>query len=126
LNNLCLTAKNTERKWDGIGFIGVVTKETPTLVVPSGVEGLTFTNEVEAINRIVAELKNQGVRSIIVLAHNPGTSGINGENPTGVLVDMANNVDDEVDIIFGGHNHAYSLLVGEMVLQYSRKRKIKK
>jgi 5'-nucleotidase len=90
-----------------IGFIGVVTTETPTIVVPSGVEGLTFSNEVEAINRNVAELKKQGVRSIVVLAHNPGTSGLNGENPTGVLVDIANNVDDEVDIIFGGHNHAY-------------------
>ncbi|MCM3691134.1 bifunctional metallophosphatase/5'-nucleotidase [Neobacillus niacini] len=90
-----------------IGFIGVVTTETPTIVVPSGVEGITFSDEVESINRNVAELKKQGVRSIVVLAHNPGTSGINGENPTGVLVDIANKVDDEVDIIFGGHNHAY-------------------
>ncbi|MDR6123175.1 5'-nucleotidase [Bacillus sp. SLBN-46] len=90
-----------------IGFIGVVTTETPTVVVPSGVAGLKFTDEVEAINRNVAELKKQGVKSIIVLAHNPGTSGPNGENPTGQLVDIANRVDDEVDIIFGGHNHAY-------------------
>lgn len=90
-----------------IGFIGVVTTETPTVVVPSGVAGLKFTDEVEAINRNVAELKKQGVRSIIVLAHNPGTSGPNGENPTGQLVDIANRVDDEVDIIFGGHNHAH-------------------
>jgi 5'-nucleotidase len=90
-----------------IGFIGVVTTETPTLVVPSGVAGLKFTDEVEAINQNVAELKNQGVKSIVVLAHNPGTSGPNGENPAGQLVDIANRVDDEVDIIFGGHNHAY-------------------
>ncbi|MDN3016350.1 5'-nucleotidase C-terminal domain-containing protein [Paenibacillus sp. BSR1-1] len=96
-------------KVDGmsIGFIGVVTTETPTVVVPSGVAGIKFTDEVEAINRNVAELKKQGVKSIIVLAHNPGTSGPNGENPTGQLVDIANRVDDEVDIIFGGHNHAY-------------------
>ncbi|MEH7438636.1 5'-nucleotidase C-terminal domain-containing protein [Neobacillus drentensis] len=90
-----------------IGFIGVVTTETPTVVVPSGVAGLKFTDEVEAINRNVAELKKQGVKSIVVLAHNPGTSGPNGENPTGQLVEIANRVDDEVDIIFGGHNHAY-------------------
>lgn len=90
-----------------IGFIGVVTTETPTLVVPSGVAKVQFTDEVEAINRNVAELKKQGVRSIVVLAHNPGTSGPNGENPQGQLVDIANRVDDEVDVIFGGHNHAY-------------------
>lgn len=90
-----------------IGFIGVVTTETPTIVVPSGVEGLKFINEVEAINRSVAELKKQGVKSIVVLAHNPGITGVNGENPTGMIVEIANQVDDEVDIIFGGHNHAY-------------------
>lgn len=90
-----------------IGFIGVVTTETPTVVVPSGVAGLKFTDEVEAINRNVTELKKQGVKSIVILAHNPGTSGPNGENPAGQLVDIANRVDDEVDIIFGGHNHAY-------------------
>ncbi|WP_066398938.1 bifunctional metallophosphatase/5'-nucleotidase [Neobacillus mesonae] len=90
-----------------IGFIGVVTTETPTVVVPSGVAGVGFTDEVEAINRNVAELKKQGVKSIVVLAHNPGTSGPNGENPQGQLVDIANRVDDEVDVIFGGHNHAY-------------------
>ncbi|HYK75062.1 MAG TPA: bifunctional metallophosphatase/5'-nucleotidase, partial [Pseudoneobacillus sp.] len=90
-----------------IGFIGVVTTETPTVVVPSGVAGLKFTDEVEAVNRYASELKKQGVKSIIVLAHNPGTSGVNGENPTGDLVRIANGVDDEVDIIFGGHNHAY-------------------
>ncbi|MEH6908170.1 bifunctional metallophosphatase/5'-nucleotidase [Neobacillus drentensis] len=90
-----------------IGFIGVVTTETPKLVDPSGVAGLTFTDEVEAINQNVAELKRKGVKSIVVLAHIPGTSGPNGENPAGQLVDIANRVDDEVDIIFGGHNHAY-------------------
>lgn len=90
-----------------IGFIGVVTTETPSFVVPSGVAGLKFTDEVEAINRNVTELKKQGVKSIVVLAHNPGTSGPNGENPQGELVDIANRVNDEVDIIFGGHNHAY-------------------
>jgi 5'-nucleotidase len=90
-----------------IGFIGVVTTETPTVVVPSGVAGLKFTDEVEAINRNVAELKKQGVRAIVVLAHNPGNSGPNGENPAGPLSDIANSVDDEVDIIFGAHNHAY-------------------
>lgn len=90
-----------------IAFIGVVYSETPSIVVPSGVAGLKFTDEVEAINRYIPELKNQGVRSIIVLAHNPGSSSVNGGNPTGELVDIANGVDDEVDIIYGAHNHAY-------------------
>ncbi len=90
-----------------IAFIGVVYSETPSIVVPSGVAGLKFTDEVEAINRYATEIKQQGVKSIVVLAHNPGSSGANGENPTGEIVDFANGVDDEVDIIFGAHNHAH-------------------
>jgi len=102
-----------------IGFIGVVTKDTPNLVNPSSIRNLEFIDEVDAINRNVAILKKQGVRSIIVLAHAPGTSGPNGENPSGKLVDIANRVDDEVDVIFGGHNHAYmnSIINKKLVVQ---------
>ncbi|WP_312469493.1 metallophosphoesterase [Neobacillus sp.] len=102
-----------------IGFIGVVTTETPRLVVQRGVVGIKFTDEVEAINRNVAELKKQGVKSIVVLAHNPGTSGSNGEKPIGQLVNIANRVDDEVDIIFGSHNHAYmnAMINNKLVVQ---------
>jgi 5'-nucleotidase len=90
-----------------IAFIGVTYSETPTIVEPNGVEGIKFIDEVEAINQYIPEIKKQGVRSVIVLAHNPGSSGVNGENATGELVDIAKGVDDEVDIIFGAHNHAY-------------------
>ncbi|MEW9668227.1 bifunctional UDP-sugar hydrolase/5'-nucleotidase [Ammoniphilus sp. 3BR4] len=90
-----------------IGFIGVCLSNTPNIVVESAVAGLRFTDEVQAINDSVAKLKKQGVRAIVVLAHNPGSSSINGKNPSGELVRIAKNIDDEVDIIFGGHNHAY-------------------
>lgn len=90
-----------------IGFIGICLSDTPSTIVPSAVEGVKFLDEVTAINRSVAELKKQGVRAIVVLAHNPGTSNINGKNPTGELVHIANKTDGEVDIIYGGHNHAY-------------------
>ncbi|MCT8139936.1 5'-nucleotidase C-terminal domain-containing protein [Anaerobacillus sp. CMMVII] len=106
-------------KVDGmdIGFIGVVTTDTPNIVIPSGVAGLKFIDEVEAINKAVAELKNRKVRAIIVLAHNPGSSNMNGQQATGNLVRIANEVDDEVDIIYGGHNHAYmNALVDDKLL----------
>ncbi|MCM3567663.1 bifunctional UDP-sugar hydrolase/5'-nucleotidase [Neobacillus mesonae] len=102
-----------------IGFIGVVTTKTSSIVIPSGIKGIEFTDEVEAINRYAAELKKQGIKSIIVLAHNPGTSGPNGENPKGQLVDIANRTDKEVDVIFGGHNHAYmnAVINNKLVVQ---------
>lgn len=102
-----------------IGFIGVVMKETPSMVAPSGVEGLAFTDETEAINKYADELKEQGVRAIVVLAHIPGKSKASGEQATGPLIDLANAVDDEVDIIYGGHNHAYlnSVVDGKLLVQ---------
>src|SRR5262249_37831028 len=34
-------------RWVGLGFIGEVLKETPTIVTPSGVAGLSFTDEAD-------------------------------------------------------------------------------
>ncbi len=89
-----------------IGIIGVVLSDTPSIVIPSGVEGVEFTDETEAINKYAKELEAKGIKSIVVLAHNPANSTADGQNATGELVDMANKVDDEVDVMFGGHNHA--------------------
>ncbi|WP_142303689.1 bifunctional 2',3'-cyclic-nucleotide 2'-phosphodiesterase/3'-nucleotidase [Neobacillus soli] len=90
-----------------IGFIGVVTTETPTIVTPSGVAGVKFTDEATAINKYAAELKSQGIKSIVVLAHNAGTSSTDGTNAKGSVVDIAKKVDKEVDVIYGAHDHAY-------------------
>ncbi len=90
-----------------IGFIGVALSDTPSVVIPSAVAGVEFTDETEAINKAAAELKEQGVEAIVVLAHNPGNSQSDGSNASGEIVDIAKNVDDEVDVMFGGHNHSY-------------------
>lgn len=102
-----------------IGFIGVVTTETPTITMPSNVKGIEFTDETEAINKYAKELKKKGVQTIVVLAHDPGTSDQEGNNANGRVIDMAKNVDPEVDVIFGGHNHAYlnTKVNGKLVVQ---------
>ncbi|MEH7413733.1 bifunctional 2',3'-cyclic-nucleotide 2'-phosphodiesterase/3'-nucleotidase [Neobacillus drentensis] len=102
-----------------VGFIGVVTTETPSIVTPSGVAGVKFTDEAEAINKYTAELKAQGIKSIVVLAHDPGTSATDGTNPIGKVVDIAKAVDDEVDVIFGAHDHKYlnSTVDGKLLVQ---------
>ncbi|MDF2962133.1 MAG: hypothetical protein K0S39_3868, partial [Paenibacillus sp.] len=86
-----------------VGFIGVITEETPQIVVPAGIQDIEFTNASDAVNNAVADLKTQGVKSIIVLAHIPAVDA--GDSATGDAADLANKVDDEVDVIFAGHNH---------------------
>ncbi|MEH6989637.1 bifunctional metallophosphatase/5'-nucleotidase [Cytobacillus firmus] len=102
-----------------IGFIGVIMKQTPSFSSPNSVKGLTFTDEAEAINKYTRELKKQGVRAIVVLAHVPGKSKPNGELATGQLIELAHQADDEVDIMFGGHSHAYlnSVVDGKLLVQ---------
>lgn len=52
-----------------VGFVGAVPKETPTIVSPGGVAGLDFTDEAEAINRVIPELKAKGVGTVVALIH---------------------------------------------------------
>ncbi len=101
-----------------IAFIGVVTKETPTIVAPSGVEGVEFIDEVEAINREVAKLKKKGIRAIVILAHEGGVQDNEG-NVTGPIADIARKVDDEVDVIISGHTHTRinAMIDGKLVVQ---------
>jgi 2',3'-cyclic-nucleotide 2'-phosphodiesterase / 3'-nucleotidase / 5'-nucleotidase len=61
-----------------IGIIGVVTTGTPDIVIPKMVENVKFTSEVDAINKYSEELVGQGVKNIVVLAHNPGSSKTDG------------------------------------------------
>ena len=55
-----------------IGFIGVALKDTPSIVMPSGVKGLKFLDEVETINEYVGKLKGMGVKTIVVIIHDGG------------------------------------------------------
>ncbi len=61
----------TIKKVDGqkVGFIGMTLQDTPNIVTKEGVEGLKFTDEVKTANKLVPELKAQGVEAIVVLLH---------------------------------------------------------
>ncbi|MBW7458074.1 5'-nucleotidase C-terminal domain-containing protein, partial [Paenibacillus sepulcri] len=100
-----------------IGFIGVVTNITPTIVKASSIEGLTFIEQAPAVNKAVAELKAKGIEAIVILAHDPFEGS--ADAPTGEVVDLANEVDDEVDVIFAGHNHGglNKVIDGKLVIE---------
>lgn len=98
-----------------IAFIGAVLKETPTIVTPTGVAGLTFLDEAEAMNRYVQELKAQQVRTIIVLLHQGGRQATyqgptqpNGAVVDGNINDIVSRLDDEIDVVVSGHAHSFT------------------
>jgi 5'-nucleotidase len=56
-----------------IAFIGLTFEGTPTVVTPSAIEGLEFEPEVETVNALVDELRDeQGVKAFVVLIHQGG------------------------------------------------------
>lgn len=102
-----------------IGFIGVVTTETNQFVLPENRQEVEIIDEVKAINKTVNLLKKKGVKSIVVLAHVSAKSDWAGRNPDEELVKMTPKLDDEVDVIFGGHSHqhANTIIDGKLIVQ---------
>lgn len=98
-----------------VAFIGAVLKQTPSIVTPTGVAGVEFLDEAEAINRLVPWLKWQGVRAMIVTIHQGARqSSFAGPTPTepqpldGAIGDIVNRLDDEIDIVISGHAHGFT------------------
>ncbi len=112
-----------------VGVIGAVTKVTPQLVVPSGVQGLQFTDEAQAINEAAAALQAQGVQALIVTLHEGAEIGATGQATDwndrrcpglrGGAVDIIKRITPAVDLILTAHTHqGYNCLIdGRPVMQ---------
>lgn len=98
------------KRFDGIpmAFIGLTLKGTPDIVTPAGVAGLRFDDEADTVNKLVPELKAQGIEAIALLIHEGGvpTGGPN-ECPgiSGPIVDIVKRLDKAVDLVISGHTH---------------------
>jgi len=126
-----LFAAAVVKRFQGIrvGIIGAVTKTTPSIVIPSGVAGLRFVDEADAINRAARRLKAQGVRAIVVVIHEGGELGPpqhrgDWNDPScadahGPIFDIAKRLTPEVGVIFSAHTHqGYRCVVdGRVIIQ---------
>jgi 5'-nucleotidase len=103
-----------------VGFIGLTLEDTPSIVTPLGVAGLSFTGEVDTINALVPELQAKGVEAIVVVIHEGGfQTGLFDECPgmSGPIVEIATNVSDAVDVLVTGHTHqAYNCIIDEKIV----------
>ena len=105
-----------------IGFIGMTLEGTPDIVSQEGVAGLTFADEAETANRYAAELRAQGVETIVVLLHEGGfQSGAGGINDcagiSGPIVDIVERMDPAIDAVVSGHTHqAYNCEIDDRLV----------
>lgn len=112
-----------------IAFIGAVTKITPSIVVPSGVAGLRFTDEAEAINAEAKRLQALGIKAMVAVIHEGGDTGTPGQplewndagcpKPRGAIFDIVKRLSNEVDLILSAHTHqGYRCVIdGRAVMQ---------
>lgn len=117
-----LLAPYTVKKFKGgqkVAFIGMTLENTPNIVTKSGVEGLSFKDEVETANALVPKLKKQGVEAIVALLHEGGLpadpKAYNGcPGMSGPITDIAKNLDPAIDAIISGHTHqAYNCSIND-------------
>ncbi|WLR51437.1 5'-nucleotidase C-terminal domain-containing protein [Bacillus tianshenii] len=83
-----------------IGIFGLATPETHYKTHPKNVEGLTFTDPVEAAQKMVKALNNQNVDLIVALTH----LGID-ESSTDTSIKVAKGAPG-IDLIVDGHSHS--------------------
>ncbi|WP_340291656.1 bifunctional metallophosphatase/5'-nucleotidase, partial [Aquipuribacter hungaricus] len=102
-----------------VGFVGVVTEQTPSLVAADGIAGITFTDPTAAANT-AAEALSDGVAAngeadvVVLLAHEgaeePTTApadcaALAAGTAGGAFGDIVSGVSDDVDVVVGGHTH---------------------
>ncbi|MFI9526728.1 ExeM/NucH family extracellular endonuclease [Micromonospora rosaria] len=96
-----------------VGFVGVVTEQTASLVNPEGVAGLTFRDPVAEANLVAGQLKDgdpaNGEADVVVLLAHEGASTENIDSAEKLAADPVfgkfTRVDASIDAIFSGHTH---------------------
>lgn len=93
-----------------VAFIGTVLRETAETSLASGIAGLQFIDEADAINRQLPELRNQGVGIFVVLLHQGGTTVEKFDQQdcgqlTGPVVDVVKRLDPAIRVVVSGHSH---------------------
>lgn len=93
-----------------IGFIGTVLRETAESSLASGIAGLEFIDEADAINRQLPELRKEGVGVFVVLIHQGGktTDKFDQQDCTnlkGPIVDVVKRLDPAIRLVITGHSH---------------------
>lgn len=93
-----------------IAFIGTVLQGTAESALASGIAGLEFIDEADAINRQLPELRRQGVGVFVALVHQGGTTVEKFDQPdcsklTGPVTDIVKRLDPAVRLVVSGHSH---------------------
>ena len=93
-----------------VAFIGAVIRNTPALVLASGIVGLEFLDEAESINKAMAGARADGATVFVVLIREGGHTEEAFDQPdckqlTGPIVGIVSRLDPAIRLIVSGHTH---------------------
>jgi 5'-nucleotidase len=93
-----------------VAIIGMTLRETPTVVTPAGVAGLSFRDEAETVNALIPKLKAEGADAIVVVVHQGVYSKLGYNDQScgaleGDLLPILDRLDPAVDVVASGHTH---------------------
>lgn len=84
-----------------LGLVGFTNDDAPTLVSPAAFAPFHVADSTAAVNAEASRLKQKGMNAIVAIGHLGATDGTL-TNPTGPLLDLADNVTN-VDAVIGDH-----------------------
>lgn len=96
-----------------VAVIGLPLRGVSALVSPTGIEGLQFGDEADAVNALVPKLLDEGADAIVVAIHQGFEkdgyydSGDDCGGAIGPLDDILKRLDPRVDLVISGHTHRY-------------------
>ena len=93
-----------------IAFIGAVLQDTASVVMASGIAGLTFIDEASAINQALVAARAQGASAFVALIHQGGDTSEPFDQPDcselkGPIVGIARQLDPAIRLVISGHSH---------------------
>lgn len=103
-----------------LAFVGAQVEDLSLLVSASSLAGIAVTDEADAINAFIPELKQQGVDIVVAVVHQGGNTVDAFDQPDcttleGEIVDIAERLDPAVDLLLSAHTHqAYLCKVGDL------------
>ena len=102
--------KIAEVKGVKVALIGAVLRDTASVVLASGIVGLSFVDEADAINKVMPELRAQGVKVFVLLIHEGGQTSEAFDQPEcsklqGPIVGIVKRLDPAIRLIISGHTH---------------------
>ena len=111
-----------EAKGVKVALIGAVTRDTASFVLASGIAGLSFIDEADAINASVAGARAEGATVFVVLIHEGGQTDEAFNEPDcknlqGPIVGIVERLDPAIRLIISGHSHkGFLCKVGDRIV----------